>query len=409
MMFSTWKERTFVGFASAFESYNIVVYAALQTYLHRLFFPESAFGVYASLLTWLPFILRFLVGPAGCVVIGYYAERHGRKAALALSSWITGVATLMMACLPGFDIIGYWAPCLLFVMQILQSFSYGGEFPTTTVYLMENSKPHERYRSSAVLVAFNLLVVCATWFITGICEYVFTEAQMAAYGWRIPLLIGALNIYIGHVIRCKVKESSTFQTSTTHKINPVIVLQLLCIFAPNTILFFTNTIATKTLVEQLTTDPILLSSLPILMTLLSCLTCLLAGWWMDKTDQRHSLLRRTYIWMIFLAAPVYGLQALDSLFAVVLSVLLIALTVGISMAATLPEMYQYLGERNKVIVIGLAFSIGGMLFGSTAPLLVSILAGYGQAYVGLMMSCGGVLYFMTDYIGKRRLQTALYQ
>lgn len=402
MSHMTWKKRAFIGFASAFEYYDIAVYVALQFYINHHFFPESNFGIYALLFTWLPFMVRYLASPFGGLFIGYYAEKHGRRAALILSSWITGVATLIMACLPTYAQIGYWAPILLFVMQLLQSFSYGGELPTTCVYLFETAAPNQRARASSILTAFNFFVVSLTLMVTGLCTMVLTEEQMLEFGWRLPLLFGALNIFIGYIIRKKMLETPTFKASTEKKIDPLLSLQLIFLFAPNTILFYTNAMATTTLVRQITPDPVLQESLPIVFTVLSALACVILGYWIDKKWDCAAILKKTYGWMILLAVPVYWLQTLNTWPAWVLSECLILFVLGISMAATVPEMYRQAGDKNKIIHIGIGFNIGGILFGATAPFFASILASYGQAYVGLLMSFGGLLYFVSVGIQKLR-------
>ena len=398
----TWKKRAFIAFASSFEYYDIAVYVALQFYINHHFFPESNFGIYALLFTWLPFMVRYLASPFGGLMIGYYAEKHGRKAALILSSWITGVATLIMACLPSYAQIGYWAPILLLGMQLLQSFSYGGELPTTCVYLFETAKLNQRARTIAILGAFNLFVVSLTLMVTGLCTMVLTEEQMLEFGWRLPLLFGALNIFVGYMIRQKMLETTTFKASTEKKIDLWLSLQLICLFAPNTILFYTNAMATATLVQQITPDPALQESLPIVFTILGAFACVILGYWIDKKWDCAAILKKTYGWMILLAVPVYGLQTLNTWPAWVLSECLILFVMGVSMAAVVPEMYRQAGDKNKIIHIGVAFNIGGILFGATAPLFASILASFGQAYVGLLMSFGGLLYFVSVGIEKLR-------
>lgn len=404
MLHQTWKQRAFIAFASAFEYYDIAIYAALQFYINHHFFPQSSFGIHAILLTWVPFMVRYLASPFGGFFVGYYAEKHGRKAALMLSSWITGTATFIMACLPTYADIGYWATMLFCLMQLLQSFSYGGEFSTTVVYLFENTKPNQQARNLAMITTFNLLVVTLTLVVTAVCTLLFTEAQMLDFGWRLPLLFGALNIWVGYIIRKKFVESSTFKASTRKKIDPWLCLQLICVFAPNATLFHVHTIATSTLVRRITSDPDLQTSLPIVFTLLSCLFCWLAGYWIDKKWDCATILKKTYGWMILLAVPVYGLQTLQSWPAWVLSELLILLAFGVIMTATIPEMYRQADRGNTIIMLGVGVNIGLMLFGATAPLFTSILASFGQAYVGLLMSFGAMLFFVSVAIEKFRLQ-----
>lgn len=404
MQFQTWRQRIFIAFASAFEYYNIAIYMALQTYIAHHFFPETTLGTSAMLLAWLPYVVRYLAMPFGGIFIGHYAEKHGRRAALMLASWITGIATLCMACLPTFDLIGLWAPLLLFVIQIMQAFSYGGESPTTVVYLIENSKSNEKIRTCSILVAFNVFIVSLCFMVTGLCSMLLSEQQMLDFGWRIPIFVGALNIWVGYIIRSKFVESTSFKKSSAIKIDPVVTLKLVCLFAPNTILFYINTMASKLLVSKLTTDSVFQNSLPILITLLSSLSCVAAGYWLDKKDNASFILKRTYMAMFVLAVPVFYLQSLGNWPALVVSELLILTAFGISMATISTEMYQQIGNLDKIILLGLGLNIGDILFGGTTPIMASLLADHGHAYVGLLLSFGSLLYFISLAIDKYQMK-----
>jgi MHS family proline/betaine transporter-like MFS transporter len=404
MHFQTWKQRIFIAFSSAFEYYNIAIYFALQTYIAHHFFSDTSLGDHALILVWLPYVLRFMALPFGGIFIGHYAEKYGRKAALICSSWITGIATLCMACLPTFDTIGYWAPLLIFVVQIMQAFSYGGEFPTAIVFLIENSHPKEKIRTCSILVAFNILIVSLGFMVTGLCEWLLTEPQMFDFGWRIPIFVGALNILVGYIIRSKFIQSSSIQPKQSIAVNPMTILKLVCLFAPNTILFFIHTMASKLLVSKLTSDSILQTGLPIVITALSALACLAAGYVLDKVGHTSTILKRTYMAMFFLAVPIFYLQTLGNLPILILSELLILVIFGISMALTAVYMYEKVGHDQKIITMGLSISIGSIIFVGTIPLIVNFLNQFGHAYVGLILSFGSLLYFVSLAIDQYQVR-----
>lgn len=400
MHFQIWKQRLFIAFSSAFEYYDFAIYFALQTYIVHHFFPETALGMAALILGWLPLVVRYLAMPFGGIFIGYYAEKYGRKAGLILSSWITGGATLGMACLPTFDMIGYWAPMLLLLLQIMQAFSYGGEFPTASVYLVENSKPNQQARITSIFVAFNILIVSLCFMVTGLCELLLSEEQMMDFGWRLPILFGGFNLLVGYIIRLKFIETSVVKKTQAPKMDLTTILKLICIFAPNTMLFYINTMSSKILVNNLTTDPMLQSTLPVFITVLSAVSCLIAGYWVDTQKNASLILTRTYMAMFVLAIPVFYLQTLGTWPALIISELLILMTFGLSMAITLPVMYQQIRNFEKLIILGLAFNVGDIIFGATTPMMVDFLTQYNHAYVGLWLSFGCLLYFVSLAIDK---------
>jgi MFS family permease len=68
---------------NALEWYDFVVYGFMTVIISRLFFPTDS--EYASLLlTMVTFGVGFFMRPVGGVLMGMYADRKGRKAALLL-------------------------------------------------------------------------------------------------------------------------------------------------------------------------------------------------------------------------------------------------------------------------------------------------------------------------------------
>jgi MHS family proline/betaine transporter-like MFS transporter len=400
MHFQSWKQRIFIAFSSAFEYYDFAIYFALQTYIAHHFFPETALGTVAFIIAWSPFVVRYLAMPFGGIFIGYYAEKYGRRAGLILSSWITGAATLGMACLPTFDMIGYWAPMLLLLFQIMQSFSYGGELPTALVYLMESSQPNQRVRTCSILVAFNILIVSLCFMVTGLCELLLSKEQMWDFGWRIPILFGGFNLLVGYIIRLKFVETSEIKKTKAPKIDMATTVKIIFIFAPNTMLFYINTMSSKLLVSNMTTDPMLQSIVPILITLLSALSCLIAGHWVDTKKDATLILTKTYMAVFVLAVPVFYLQTLGSWSALILSELLILIPFGVSMAITFAEMFNKIRNFEKIIILGFGVNIGDIIFGGTTPIMVNFLTQYSHAYVGLLVSFGCLFYFVSLAIDK---------
>jgi MHS family alpha-ketoglutarate permease-like MFS transporter len=45
--------------------------------------------------------------------------------------------SLVIACLPGYESIGTWAPALLLLARLFQGLSVGGEYGTSATYMSE--------------------------------------------------------------------------------------------------------------------------------------------------------------------------------------------------------------------------------------------------------------------------------
>ena len=75
---------------NALEWYDFTVYGFLAAIMSRLFFPAS--NEYISLLVYLAtFGVGFFMRPVGAIVLGLYADRHGRKAAMQLVMLMIGL------------------------------------------------------------------------------------------------------------------------------------------------------------------------------------------------------------------------------------------------------------------------------------------------------------------------------
>ena len=108
------------------EWYDWYAYAAFSLYFAKAFFPKG--DDTAQLLnTAAIFAVGFLMRPLGGWVLGRYADRHGRKAALVLSVMMMCGGSLMIAFTPGYASIGVAAPALLVLARLLQGLSVGGD------------------------------------------------------------------------------------------------------------------------------------------------------------------------------------------------------------------------------------------------------------------------------------------
>src|ERR1700730_16988781 len=106
------------GIGNALEWYYFVVYGFLTVIISRLFFP--AHSEYASLLlTTATFGVGFFMRPIGGILLGIYADRKGRKAALQLIIGLMTAAIAMIAFAPTYATIGVAAPLIIVLSRLL--------------------------------------------------------------------------------------------------------------------------------------------------------------------------------------------------------------------------------------------------------------------------------------------------
>lgn len=191
------------------EWFDWYVYAAFAIYFAPVFFPSH--DKTAELLsTAAVFAIGFLMRPLGSLLLGKYADQHGRRAALTLSVLIMAAGSLVIAVTPGYDQIGILAPAILVIARLFQGLSLGGEYGTSATYLSEMaSAAHRGFYSSfqyVTLISGQLLALG----VQIILQITLSEHAIAVWGWRIPFVIGALGALIVLVLRLSMEESDQF-------------------------------------------------------------------------------------------------------------------------------------------------------------------------------------------------------
>lgn len=230
------------------EWYDFYVYAAFSLYFAKAFFPTG--DETAQLLSTAGiFAVGFLMRPIGAYAFGRLADRRGRRVALTASVLLMCFGSAMIAILPTYETIGVAAPALLLVARLLQGLSLGGEYGTSATYLSEMATPERRgfYSSfqyvtliGGQLTAMLVLIVLQTFFLT--------TAELEAWGWRIPFVIGALLAIVAFYMRRDMPETEAFAKSarrdgslSTLLAHPREVLIVIGLTLGGTVAFYTYT------------------------------------------------------------------------------------------------------------------------------------------------------------------------
>src|SRR5271154_2855184 len=189
-----------VSVGNALEWYDISSYGYFAVYVSRAFFPNSDPAI-SLLLTLGTFGLAFLIRPIGGVLLGAYADRHGRKASLMLSIVLMTVGTLTIALMPTYETIGILAPIAVLAARLVQGFSAGGEFGSSTAFLVEHRPEQRGFIASWQFASQGLSNLLASAFGVGLTAWM-APADLTSWGWRIPFLFGVLvgpvGIYLRH-------------------------------------------------------------------------------------------------------------------------------------------------------------------------------------------------------------------
>jgi MHS family alpha-ketoglutarate permease-like MFS transporter len=192
------------------EWYDWYAYSAFALYFAPVFFPKAS--ATAQLLnTAAIFAVGFLMRPLGAGLLGAYADRHGRRAALLLSVQLMAGGSLLIAVAPGYAQIGVLAPALLLLARLLQGISVGGEYGTSATYLSEMAgSRHRGFWSSfqyLTLMGGQLVALLVQLGLQGL----LTAAELAAWGWRVPFIIGAVAALGALYLRSHMGETEAFE------------------------------------------------------------------------------------------------------------------------------------------------------------------------------------------------------
>lgn len=194
---------------NALEWYDFIIFGFLTVVISRLFFPaDSEYG--SLLLATATFGVGFFMRPVGGIVLGVYADRRGRKAALLLIIVLMTVATAMVGFAPTYAAIGVAAPLIIVLARLLQGFATGGEFASATSFLVESAPAHRRgFYGSWQMVGqglANLIGALLGVLLTGS----LSQESLDSWGWRVPFLFGLLIGPVGLYIRRHLEETEAF-------------------------------------------------------------------------------------------------------------------------------------------------------------------------------------------------------
>jgi MHS family proline/betaine transporter-like MFS transporter len=195
-----------VSIGNALEWYDISSYGYFAVYVSKAFFPNNDPAI-SLLLTFGTFGLAFLVRPIGGVVLGAYADRHGRKASLMISIVLMTIGTLTIALMPVYESIGILAPIAVLTARLVQGFSAGGEFGSSTAFLVEHAPDRRGFIASWQFASQGLSSLLSSAFGVGLILWM-TPAEMNSWGWRIPFLFGVLVGPVGIYIRNHLEDAT---------------------------------------------------------------------------------------------------------------------------------------------------------------------------------------------------------
>jgi len=196
---ANWRAVLAASAGNALEFYDLLIFGYFAIVIGNQFFPTG--DEWSSLMLSVgTFGISYVMRPLGSVLLGAYADRAGRKAALTVSITLMMIGSAIITFIPNYAAIGLWAPAVVVFARLLQGLSTGGEFGAATAFMVEHTKGGQRSFNASWQATTQGLATTLAAGVSALITYVLTQQQVNDWAWRIPfcfgLLIGPVGLYI---------------------------------------------------------------------------------------------------------------------------------------------------------------------------------------------------------------------
>ena len=371
------------------EWYDWYVYSAFAVYFSAEFFPKGD-PTSQLLNTAAIFAVGFLMRPIGSLLMGRYADRHGRRAALTLSITVMAGGSLIIACTPSYESIGIMAPIILVLARLLQGLSLGGEYGTSATYLSEMASSGRRgFYSSfqyVTLVAGQMVALG----VQIVLQQLLSEPDMKAWGWRIPFIIGAMGAVAVLWLRRTMDESEQFANVKSQKResagtvralmkHPKAVLTVVGLTLGGTVAFYTyTTYLQKFMVNTVGLPKEIVSWINFVALLIFVVLQPIAGLLSDKIGRRP-LLMAFGILGTLLTAPIFFFmeKTTEPIVAFLLMMVGLIIVTGYTSINAIVKAELFPTEI-RALGVGLPYALTVAIFGGTAEFIALWLKSIGM-------------------------------
>ena len=200
------------------EMFDFTVFGFFAVMIGDQFFPATD-PMTSLLLAVGTFGVGFLMRPLGAMLIGTYADRVGRRAAMMRTCWMMALGTAAVALCPPFAAIGIAAPLIVIAGRSLQGFALGGDIGVAATFVMEAGSVSRRgfriswqptSQGAAALLGASFGVLLSS---------TMPAVALASWGWRIPFIAGLLiapaGLYVRHRLRENPAQAQAQQPNST--------------------------------------------------------------------------------------------------------------------------------------------------------------------------------------------------
>ncbi|MEM5371312.1 MFS transporter [Paraburkholderia azotifigens] len=399
-----------ITLGNGLEFFDFTIYSFFATIIGKLYFPVE--GQLAQLMLAVgTFGVGFIMRPVGGVVLGAYADRAGRKAAMSLTLWLMTLGSAIIAFAPTYVSIGLAAPALIILARLIQGFALGGEIGASTSLLMEYGSDGTRgFYGSWQFVSQGLNTVVGSLLGVALAAMLSTHA-LESWGWRVPFVIGMAMGPIGVYIRRHLDETLPMPASASSGDAPV--LEAAAVARPVREIFGTHlrsivtgvvttiggTAANYIVLFYLSTYAIRILHLPMSLALWASWTAafvtVICSPFAGSLSDRYGRKRVLWISRVLLIAAVYPAFMVINAVPTVAVLLGVVAVLGVLVAFTavpnivmLPEMFP---REIRATGMSIVYCLGVSIFGGFAQFFATWLiqlSGSTLAPAWYLIGCG---------------------
>lgn len=363
------------------EFYDFIIYGIFSVYFAHQFFPSNNNFV-SIIASYAVFFVGYIARPVGGILFGYIGEKHGKQAAMSSSIALMAIGSVGIGLCPVYSQIGIFAPLALLLFRLMQGLSYGGELPSTIVYLSETLKNKQGSVIAFTMIGVHVGILLGMFF-NQLLNMLMPLEEIRSYGWRLPFIFGAVICVIVLYGRSKSNLDKTAHSHTKNKLTLFELIKkssfslLLSGFISSGIMFgiagvYTIFMATY-LVHILHIDSKVVSHIMSMSLMLSFFAMYFAGVVANKVSI-YKIVAFSAILDILLIPIAFYLMSIDYIFT---GVTMLALLEGLA-ATTIPIFLTKIFDDNtRLLGVSICYNSGITLFAGLAPLLITLIINFG--------------------------------
>ena len=205
-----YKTLSLAALGGALEFYDFIIFVFLAAVVSQHFFPADIPDWLRQFQTYGIFAAGYLARPLGGIIMAHFGDLFGRKKMFNLSILLMAFPTLLMGLLPTYETVGIIAPVGLLILRILQGAAIGGEVPGAWVFVSEHVPAHRTGYACGTLTAGLTAGILLGSLVATALNSILTQAEILAWGWRVPFLLGGVFGLCAMMLRRWLEETPIF-------------------------------------------------------------------------------------------------------------------------------------------------------------------------------------------------------